>query len=153
MQAIAARTGVICSVPELDYGVDLTLRAVEEANGFVDSGVLLDLQLKATTIANTNDPDVIGFDLRVAEYDQLRRVDLPVPRILVVMELPSDEAAWVTQTPTEMTLRHAAFWLSLRGMPSTGSTFSVRVKLPRSNLFTPMALSELLARIRSGSFP
>ncbi len=153
VQAIAARAGVICSVPELDYGVDLTLRAVDEANGFVDAGVLLDVQLKATTIAAITDPTVVGFDLRVAEYDRLRRFDLPVPRVLVVLELPSDEADWIVQTPAELILRHAAFWLSLRGMPATASNVSVRVKLPRANLFTPTALSELLARIRTGSIP
>jgi hypothetical protein len=153
VQAVAARAGVICSVPELDYGVDFTLRAVDETNGFVDAGVLLDVQLKATTIAATTDPAMIGFDLRVAEYDRLRRFDLPVSRVLVVLELPSDEADWFTQTPVELILRHAAFWLSLRGMPSTASTTSVRVKLPRTNLFTPTAVSELLARIRNGSIP
>jgi hypothetical protein len=153
VQAVAARAGVICSVPELDYGVDLTLRAVDEANGFVDAGVLLDVQLKATTVAATTDPTAIGFDLRVAEYDRLRRADVPVPRLLVVLELPPDEAAWLTQTPAELILRHAAFWVSLRGMPATTLTASVRVKLPRANLFTPVVVSDLLTRIRTGGVP
>jgi hypothetical protein len=153
VQAIAARSGVICSVPDLDYGVDLTFRAVDEANGFVDAGVLLDVQLKATTLATTSDLATIGFDLRVAEYDCLRRLDTPVPRILVVLELPMDEADWLAQSTTELILRRAAYWLSLRGMAATASTASVRVKLPRANLFTPAVLSELLTRIRTGSIP
>jgi hypothetical protein len=153
VQAVAARAGVVCSVPELDYGVDCTLRAVDEADGFVDAGVLLDLQVKATTGAATTDPAAVGFDLRVAEYDRLRRTDVPVPRVLVVLELPADEAAWLAQTPVELILRHAAFWVSLRGMPAVTVTTTTRVKLPRANLFTPAAVTDLLARIRTGGVP
>jgi len=153
VQAVAARAGVVCSVPELDYGVDLTLRAVDETDGFVDAGVLLDVQLKATTAATTNDPAAIGLDLRVAEYDRLRRPDVPVPRVLVVLELPADEADWLTQTAAELTLRHAAYWLSLRGMPAVSTTTTTRVKLPRANRFTPAAVADVLARIRTGGVP
>jgi hypothetical protein len=153
VQAVAARAGAVCAVPDLDYGVDLTLRAVDEANGFVDAGVLLDVQLKATAAAITNDPATLGFDLRVAEYDRLRRIDLPVPRILVVLELPADEAEWVIQSPGEMILRRAAYWLSLRGMPATTATTTVRIRLPRSDLFSPDAMTAIFARIRTGGFP
>jgi hypothetical protein len=153
VQAVAARAGVVCSVPELDYGVDLTLRAVDEADGFVDAGVLLDVQLKATTAAATNDPAAVGFDLRVAEYDRLRRPDVPVPRILVVLELPADEADWLTQTAAELILRHAAYWLSLRGLPAVSATTTTRVKLPRANRLTPAAVADVLARIRTGGVP
>ncbi len=153
VQAVAARAGVVCSVPDLDYGVDLTLRAVDEANGFVDAGVMFDLQLKATTAMATNDPVTLGFDLRVTEYDRLRRSDVPVPRVLVVLELPVDENLWVTQAAQELILRHAAYWVSLRDWPAVAVTTTTRIKLSRANLFTPTAVSELLSRIRSGGVP
>jgi hypothetical protein len=144
---------VVCSVPDLDYGIDLTLRAVDENNGFVDAGVLLDLQLKATINADTSDPATIGYDLRVVDYDKLRRSDVPVPRILVVLELPADESAWITQTVEELILRRAAFWISLRGRDATKVTTTTRVRLPRTNVFTPLSMTDLLARVRAGGVP
>jgi hypothetical protein len=153
VQAIAARAGVVCSVPDLDYGIDLTLRAVDEANGFVDAGVLLDLQLKATTNADTSDPATIGYDLRVSDYDKLRRPNVPVPHILIVLELPTDETAWVTQTVDELILRRAAFWISLRSRAATSVTTTTRIRIPRTNVFTASTVSDLLARIRAGGVP
>jgi hypothetical protein len=144
---------VVCSVPDLDYGIDLTLRAVDETNGFVDAGVLLDLQLKATTNADNSDPATIGYDLRVADSDKLRRVDVSVPRVLVVLELPAVETAWITQTVDELILRRAAFWVSLRGRTAATVTTTTRVRLPRANVFTPAAVTDLLTRIRAGGVP
>ena len=153
VQAVAARAGVVCSVPDLDYGVDLTLRLVDEANGFEDAGVLLDVQLKSTSAELGGEPQSLGFDLRVTEYNRLRRPDVPVPRILVVLELPPDENQWLTQTLDELILRRAAYWISLRESPPVIATKTTRVKLPRSRVFTPIALSEILARIASGGVP
>lgn len=109
VQAVAAQAGLICSVPNLDYGIDLSLREVDEIDGFVDAGTILDIQLKATTLTSASDPKTIGFDLRVLEYEQLRREDWQVSRILVVLELPLDEVEWLSQTPVELTLRRAAY--------------------------------------------
>ena len=153
VQAVAARAGVVCSVPDLDYGIDLTLRAVDERNGFVDAGVLLDLQLKATINADNSDPATIGYDLRVVDFDKLRRIDLPVPRILVVLELPPAETTWVTQTEDELILRCAAFWISLRGRAAASGTKTTRIRLPRTNVLTPAAVTDLLTRIRAGGGP
>ncbi|MBN9119758.1 MAG: DUF4365 domain-containing protein [Planctomycetes bacterium] len=153
VQAVAARAGAVCSVPDLAYGIDLTLRAVDETDGFVDAGVLLDLQLKATTNADVRDPATIGFDLRVADYDKLRRPDVPIPRVLVVLELPPDEAEWAAQTVGELILRRTAFWISLRGRPAVDVTTTTRARLPRTNLFTPATVTDLLARVRAGGVP
>jgi hypothetical protein len=126
---------------------------VDETNGFVDAGVLLDLQLKATINADTSDPTTIGYDLRVADYDKLRRTDVPVPRVLVVLELPEAETAWVTQTADELILRRAAFWTSLRGRAAITATSTTRVRMPRANVLTPAAVTDLLTRIRAGAVP
>ena len=50
------------------------------------------------------------------------------------------------QTEQEMTVRHCAWWGSLRGKPETSNQDTVTVSLPRDNQFTPAALRELMRR-------
>ena len=54
--------------------------------------------------------------------------------------------------PTEesLVLRHCAYWLSLKDSPPTTNRETVRITLPRSNLFTVQALRDMMERIAKG---
>ncbi len=148
VQAVAGRCGLSCSVREFDYGIDLTLHDIARRGARrYETGYKLDVQAKSTTLASLNERFVL-YDLPVANYDDLRATDAGCPRILVVLVLPEDEAAWINQTEEGLLLRHAAYWMSLRGRPSSGNRRSVRVELPRANLFSVSALSELMAKVK-----
>src|SRR5205823_8046818 len=117
---------LLCSQPEPDFGIDLSLRLVTAVqNRRRDAGVQVDLQLKSTTRASRT-PTAVLYDLEVEAYNDLRGADCPCPRILVVFVMPPDEADWLGQTAEELTLRHCAYWLSLRGLPATTATSTVR---------------------------
>ena len=153
VRAVAAQAGSICSQPEPDFGIDLCLRSViVENNRRRDAGVQVDLQLKSTTLANIR-ADGVRYDLEVAAYQALRDAFCPCPRLLVVLVLPEDESAWLEQSPAELILRHAAYWLSLRGAPPSSATSSVRLSVPLANLFTPQAATEHLRRISERQQP
>lgn len=149
VQAIAAHAGVTLARPGHDYGIDLTLREVGEAHGqYLDTGIALDVQLKSTTVA-TREPDGVTFDLDARAYDLLRADAAGSPRVLVLLALPADEADWLSQTADELVLRHAAYWLSLRGQPASRNRRSVRVRIPGENLFTAVELGRIMALVRT----
>jgi hypothetical protein len=138
--AIAAQAGLICSEPEYDYGIDLCLRAIRRRGSrFADVGGQLDLKLKSTTRAYHNDSDV-RFDLETKTYDDLRETGDDVPRILVVLLMPPDESQWIGQSPEELVLRRGPYWLSLKGYPPTKAGRTVRMTIPRSNVFSVQAV-------------
>ena len=59
VQAVAGQAGLICSKPDPDYGIDLSLRLVMmRENRRWDTSVQLDLQLKSTTRANLRETEV-----------------------------------------------------------------------------------------------
>lgn len=130
-------------------GVDLTLLA-KGAGGVVRSP-RLDVQLKST--AQPVDEDPFPFDLEIKNYDELRSEDLQVPRILVVVVVPPDRAAWVHATEEELTLRRCGYWKSLRGADATENKTRVRVKIPRSACFHVAALQAIMDRVRVGDRP
>jgi len=141
------------STPAPDYGIDLSLHGISiVGNERFESGLRIDVQAKATTRAHLTQTE-LRFDLAVRDYDSLRLETGLVPRILVVLVLPRSEAEWLNQTETDLILRHCAYWTTLRGRPATGNRRSIRVMIPRANVFSVEALQEMVRRMREGGLP
>lgn len=141
VQAVAAVCGCTCASPEPDYGVDLTLRRVNRlGQAFGPRGRSLDLQLKSTTNAEVAEGEVI-FDHTIRAYNLLRRSTKYAPALLILVLLPSNRDEWLHHLEDRLLIRGAAYWLSLRGADAIENTSSVRLHIPRTNLFTPAALS------------
>ncbi|MBI1915345.1 MAG: DUF4365 domain-containing protein [Planctomycetes bacterium] len=152
VQAVAALAGVSSSVPTPDYGIDLSLRSIDEiGNQHQDAGVQLDLQLRSTTRATIADAQV-SYDLDARTYEFLRAASL-VPRILVVLALPDEESRWLSQSLEELILRRCAYWYSLRGAVPTTATSSVRVAIPRARVFSVEAVQGMMHRLAEGETP
>jgi len=153
IHAVAAQAGLGYSIPTPDYGIDLCLRTiVSRGNRRTDGGIQLDIQAKSTTRAGIGDTEV-AYDLGVEAYNDLRETEVQCPRILVVLVLPTAEAQWLNQSPDELTLRHCAYWVSLRGRPPTDAVRTVRVFLPLANVFSVTAVQAIMQRISERSDP
>lgn len=149
IQAIAARAGMSVSVPSPDAGIDMSVHDVTVVGRQrIESGYRIDLQAKSTTLARL-DAHEVRYDLEVAAYETLR-YPAGCPRLLVVLVLPEDETRWLAQSDDELIVRRAAYYLSLRGSGPTRNRRSVRVSVPRGNLFSVAALQALITSIKSG---
>jgi hypothetical protein len=147
IQAIVSRCGLTCVFRELDYGIDLTILHITRiASRYNESGFKLDVQLKSTDSVVLS-PTTISYDLEVKAYDDLRRKDIGSPRILILLVLPAEEDEWTAQTEDRLELRRCAYWLSLRGMAPTPNTKTIRVSIPRANVFSIEALRELMNKV------
>src|SRR5262249_38301979 len=132
-----------------DYGIDLSLRSIEQlGEQHRDAGVQLDLQLRSTTRAHVSDTHV-SYDLDVRMYDYLRAIR-PVPRILVLLVLPEDESQWLSQSVEELIIRRCAYWFSLRGAAATPTSFSVRLAIPLTQVFSVQAAQTLMSLLAQG---
>jgi hypothetical protein len=121
---------------EYDFGIDVGLRAViQRGTSSVDGGVQANFQIKSTMRASISE-DAIAYDLDPRTYESLRNTNPMGPLYLVVLIMPDDESLWLTQDLDQLILRHCAYWLSLEGYPAREATSSVRVTIPRSNVFS-----------------
>jgi Domain of unknown function (DUF4365) len=128
------------------------LRTIERiGQRYQDVGVQLDLQLRSTTRAHLFDAE-LRYDIDVATYESLRTAP-PIPRILVLLVLPEEEVDWLSQSPEELIIRHCAYWTSLRGAEATTATSSVRIRIPRSQVFSAQAVQALMSRLAEGGLP
>jgi hypothetical protein len=150
IRAIAAVAGYSLYRPEVDNdSVDLGI-ASRGSTGKILSP-RLELQLKCTA-RGILDENYIKYPLNLKNYNDLK-VNVLVPRILVVVLVPEKITDWLKQTESELCLRHCAYWVSLRGMPDTKNTTNVTIEIPRSNQFTPDALQAIIQRISFGDLP
>ena len=143
--AVAARAGYTTADYDLDRdGVDMRI----QAGG--DMRPAIDLQLKATI--NLGDPDYEGhfhFPLKQSNYNQLI-IPTQTPRLLVVLDLPKEEASWMTITEDELVLRRRAYWLYLGNKLETENSSSVTVQIPEGNVFDVDSLRFLMEQSRGG---
>jgi hypothetical protein len=153
IHAIAAQAGLSYSIPMPDYGIDISLRTIViRGNRRTDGGIQLDIQAKSTTRASVGDTEV-AYDLEVDSYNDLRETEVRCPRILVVLVLPAEETQWLSQSPSGLTMRHCAYWMSLKGRAPTDAVRKVRVFLPLTNVFSVSAVQAIMQRIRERSDP
>lgn len=147
-KALAARAGYVTSVPDLDRdSVDLRVQAGGSGHP------ALDLQLKATTNLGASRNGSRPFPLSIKNYDELRG-PTQTPRLLSVLELPSDKSQWMTVTEEELILRRRAYWLNLQtdkyGEKSGQKTTTIY--LPDRNLLNVGTLRDLMDKSRRGDF-
>jgi Domain of unknown function (DUF4365) len=105
--AVAARAGYLTATMDFDRdGVDIQIRA----GGTMRPS--LDIQLKATINLGEPKGGVFRFPLKRRNYDLLV-AETMIPRILVVLDLPKDQADWLQVTSDRLIMRRCAYWASL----------------------------------------
>lgn len=137
---IAARAG--CQVGGWD--LDRTARDIHISP--VDGEIVqIDAQLKSTT--NLIDAGhVMKFDLPVSNYDRLRATLVANAQILIVVDLHGASVNWLTASADELIFRKCAYWVSLFGAPATTNQTTIRIDIPKVQVFSPTALEEIMTR-------
>ena len=145
--AVAGAAGFTTAEHDFDRsGTDLLL----EGGG--DFSPMLALQLKATISLRplqATDGAQFSFQLKSGNYEWLRR-PTQAPRLLVVLDLPSQEADWITVGTEELVLRRCAYWLNLNGYPES-TRVRPTVHIPKSQVFDVPGLKSLMEQSRNGS--
>ena len=109
----------------------------------------LDMQLKASVNLRAVADGFLRFPLKQRNYDLLR-IETQTPRILVVLDLPTEPRDWMTITVEALILRRCAFWLSLAGQEEKPNRSSITVQIPPENRFDVERLRALMELSRRG---
>jgi hypothetical protein len=155
--AVVGHAGINFDVqPAHDYGVDGTLRHVGfRGNRRVESGLRLDFQAKSTTNWHHKN-DLVVYDLESKTYNDLVSREPELGRcVLILLCLPKGHADWLVAAEDQLTLRNCCYWTFLEGKPTGNEESTVRIYIPRTQLFTPAAVDAILgderARLMSSS--
>ncbi|MCK1712020.1 MULTISPECIES: DUF4365 domain-containing protein [unclassified Bradyrhizobium] len=148
ISAVCATAGCGLEAVRMDNDkVDYLVRA--RVQGKALNKPQIDIQAKCQRSGPASG-DPISFPLDLETYDNLRDPKVCIPRILVVVFVPNDVQEWLAQTEHALTLRHCAYWMSLKGLQSSSNAKSQTVYIPRKNLFGPQVLQSMMTKIADG---
>lgn len=148
IRAICAVAGcgvdrIILDNDKVDFTVSCRFR------GSVKTKPKLDIQSKCE-ISGLASADPISYVLDLETYDNLRDPRVANPKILVLLVSPKSNDEWISQSEAELALRHCAYWVSLAGAPEVQNSTAKTVYIPRSNVFSPLSLQNILEKIGNG---
>ena len=151
IRAVAAAAGYAVSKPSVDDdSIDWQIAATG-GQGTTRSP-RLELQLKCRTNLNIVD-GAFRLPLEVKNFNDLVPQNVMVPRILVLVVVPSTISDWLTLTHDALVLRNSAYWVSLRGRSPSEHAESETVSVPRNQHFDVTSLSAMMSRIGLGELP
>jgi hypothetical protein len=152
VRAVAAAAGCGTKTPTPDdHSVDIEL--IKLSTGDDDDIRVTDPQLGIQAKCTSQDilsNGIFRFPLPIKNYEDLRKIKLSVPRILVVHTVPAEPEDWLLHSEEEMRLRRCSYWISLKGLPNTTNSDSVTVHIPKTNVFNPVTLLAMMERIEKG---
>jgi hypothetical protein len=148
IRAVCAVAG--CGVESITLDndkVDYLVRS--RVNGILRSKPQIDIQAKCQ-MSGRAATDPISYSLDLETYDSLRDVLVCNPRILVLVLVPNEIKEWMTQSEHALTLRHCAYWVSLKGLPDSTNSSTQTVYIPRKNVFDPQILQAMMNKTADG---
>jgi hypothetical protein len=148
LHAVASAAGFACQPPGVDEdSVDRTVVArgwLHEKASWRSPNIDMQLKSFARRPLTAGEPS-FTFRLNKKNYNDLRHRAM-VPRLLVVFLLPRERIQWIEQDDERLLSRHAAYYVSLFGMPEATQRGKVPVRIPRKNLLSVDNLRRLMVR-------
>ena len=140
-----SKAGQVFDLISRDYGVDGSVRRIDSINGnLIDMGAVFDCQLKASKNWVENETEII-YDIKAEAYNRLiaRNKKSTLPCFLILMCLPKNENDWLFMNENELILKKSCYYYHVRG-ELTENKSSIRIKIPKANLFDCAAVNDLL---------
>ena len=148
--AVVARAGATFTPPKRDYGTDGIIQEIQTLSDgkCIPTGRHIACQLKATT-TSILEADCVVYDMDVAAYNKLAIWEGPTPCILILFRLPRDPTEWLALDEEQLLLKNCCYWTRIVDSPS-GNVSSIRIRIPRTQTFTPDTVANLFEKLRAG---
>ena len=148
--AIAAQAGCNHSEPAVDdHSVDLTLS--KNMSGHLWDDPEIKIQMKSTHQNLRCCDGVLKYDLHnIKNYNDLRKTNLQIQRILVLVRMPENPNDWIHYQNDHIELYRDVYWVSLKGLKETKNTAGVTIDIPISQRFDATELMRMMTCIADG---
>lgn len=132
-----------------DDSIDITFQARGDFGPGRRRSPMIQIQLKCTSQDLISD-EVIKYQLKIKNYNDLRGDDVVVPRYLAVLLVPEDVDKWIVHNGDHIGLFNTCYWLSLRDAGPTGNSEKITVDVPLAQRLTADTLRLMMDRASAG---
>jgi uncharacterized protein DUF4365 len=152
IRAVAASAGCVVGELSIDDGIDAVLHHKSDQHDSISDRVArLEIQLKAT-VRTSNKSGYYTVQMRRDRWLYYQTPDPIINKIIVIMTMPSSQDSWTIATDHALSIHHCGYWVNIAGDPDTGAA-SPLVKAPASQIFSDVALCDMMERIGQGGAP
>ena len=67
------------------------------------------------------------------------------------MKLPKEKDDWLRLSDTELIIKNAAYWVSLKGQAETENKNAITISIPKSQRLSVESLRDLMEKSRTGA--
>lgn len=150
VRAIVAKAGYNIAHSEKDFGLDGTIKDVTPKNGrYHETGFTIEYQLKSSCNVTFENEELV-YDLESKNYNDLAEWDGNCPGILILFVLPEKEDEWISFGNDGLLIRRCAWWYCPKGQPATDNTSTKRIRIPKTQVFSPETLEMLMEKVKRG---
>ncbi|MGW9214459.1 DUF4365 domain-containing protein [Embleya sp. NPDC055664] len=152
VQVIAAAAGCGVKFHAADYdGVDMTIASSCDYGKYV--GPEFELQVKCTDRVDLLRDEALAWDMDAGPYRHLANPRRFNRAYLAVLLVPKDAETWLDQSEERILSASCMYWADPAEWPPLAEGQSTkRVKLPRSNIFRPATVLEMMKDIGEGGW-
>src|SRR5690606_15799009 len=115
-----------------------------DTHSAADRTARLEVQLKATH--NAPNGEYASAKLSRKRYNEFSVANPMVPKIVVIMHMPSDPADWIIAKSKSLRIHHSGYWVNLAGSPHS-SALNPTVRAPLAQRFDDLSLCMMMSRI------
>jgi hypothetical protein len=153
VRAVVAAAGMHVEPRTVDVdSIDGSILYTGELNGVFSPQIGFQLKCTASEAARTT-PAEFSFTLPVKNYNELRVSNTTIPRILIIVVVPTEIRDWVIHSDDALLVKRCAYWRSLEGVTPTGNLSSKTVSISKSQSLTVDALKQMMSNVAGGGSP
>ena len=147
LNAICAFVGIGVTVNKHDDdGIDVFLQKIISLQSGGKLNTNITAQLKSTSQQLVETDEIIKYQLKVKNYNDLCRKSTS-QQLLFVLVLPNKEAEWIKHNVDELVIKKCMYWVDLSNNTESTNVDNITIELSKKNYVSSETLIQIFKKV------
>ena len=147
LNAICAFVGIGVTVNKHDDdGIDVFLQKIISLQSGGKLNTNITAQLKSTSQQLVETDEIIRYQLKVKNYNDLCRKSTS-QQLLFVLVLPNEEAEWIKHNVDELVIKKCMYWVDLSNNTESTNVDNITIELSKKNYVSSETLIQIFEKV------
>lgn len=147
LNAICAFVGIGVTVNKHDDdGIDVFLQKIISLKSGGKLNTNITAQLKSTSQQLVETDEIIRYQLKVKNYNDLCRKSTS-QQLLFVLVLPKEEAEWIKHNVDELVIKKCMYWVDFSNNTESTNVDNITIELSKKNYVSSETLIQIFDKV------